>query len=75
MDEALFLGKGARYNIIDIILMWTSMSLRNNLILEVMNQEGKVEEMKQWLYICCSIIGSVLFIIALMKLYWYCIKQ
>ena len=51
------------------------MSLRNNLILEVMNQEGKEEEMKQWLYICGSIIGAVLFIIALMKLYWYCIKQ
>ena len=71
-DEALFLGKGARY---DIIFMWTSMSLRNNLILEVINQVGKEEEMKQWLYICGSIIGAVLVIIAVMKLYWYCIKQ
>ena len=51
------------------------MSLRNILILEVINRKGKDEQMKQWLYICGSIIGAVLVIIALMKLYWYCMQK
>ena len=64
--------KGARY---EITFMLTSMSLRNNLILIVINQKEKDEEMKQWLYISGSIIGAVLVIIALMKLYWHCMQN
>ena len=67
-----FQGKGTRY---DILFIWTSLSLQYNLILEEINQEGKEEQMKQWLYICGSIIGAILVIFAVMKLYWYCMLR
>ena len=45
------------------------------LILKVINQEGKDEQMKQWLYICGSIIGAALVIVTAMKLYWHCMQK
>ena len=45
------------------------------MILKVINQEGKDEQMKQWLYICGSIIGAALVIVTAMKLYWHCMKK
>ena len=40
-----------------------------------MNQEGKDDQIKQWLLICASIKGSVLIIVAAMKLYWFYLQK
>ena len=45
------------------------------LILKVINQEEKDEQMKQLMYICGSIIGAALVIVTAMKLCWHCMQK